>query len=200
MRPSNDPSRLHALTDGIFAIAMTIMVLNIDLPDKDLGLSGNALHQVLLSQLDQVLSYIFSFALLGIFWIIHYRHHLYINQTNKKHLWINIFILIFVCLVPYTSNLTSDFPNDWLTHVFFNANMLLIGLSFYFNWSLAARNIRSSHTESCDEIIQEGKQNLIKFIAVGCLALGLSFVVPAYSSMVYLVLFLIMKHKKRKPL
>ncbi|MDZ7743811.1 MAG: TMEM175 family protein [Bacteroidota bacterium] len=186
-------NRIEALTDGVFAIAMTIMVLTIDIPEKDLGLTGHALHQVLLRQLHQVLSYITSFLLLAVLWIIHHKQYGYIKATNQTHIWINILILIFICLVPYTTNLTSDFPDDWMTHLYFNSNMLIVALLYFLNWSYAMRKKELASEKTSPEMISKGKQNILSFVTVSVLAIGLSFIWPAWSSMAYLLLFILMK-------
>ncbi len=186
-------NRIEALTDGVFAIAMTIMVLTIDIPEKDLGLSGSALHKALINQLDQVLSYIVSFLLLAVLWIIHHKQYGYIRATNQTHIWINILILIFICLVPYTTNLTSDFPNDWMTHLFFHTNMLFVALLYFLNWSYAMRKKELAAEETGPEVIARGKRNILSFVSVSILAIGLSFIWPSWSSLAYLLLFVLMK-------
>lgn len=188
-----ETDRIQALTDGVFAIAMTLMVLSIDLPQKDHSLKGEALHNVLLGQIDQVLTYILSFILLAIFWNIHHKQYRHIVKTDQRHIWINIFILIFICLVPYTTNLTSDFPEDWMTHLYFNVNLLMIALLFFLNWSYATRRKKLAQDEISDELISRGRFNILAFIAISLLAIVLSFIVPSWSSIVYMLLFVIMK-------
>lgn len=193
MADKYETDRIQALTDGVFAIAMTLMVLSIDLPEKDHDLKGEALHKVLLGQIDQVLTYILSFILLAIFWNIHHKQYRHIEKTNQLHIWINIFILIFICLVPYTTNLTSDFPGDWMTHLYFNLNLLVIALLFFLNWSYATRGKKLAKDEISDELIYRGRFNIIAFIVIALAAIVLSFIIPAWSSTVYLFLFVIMK-------
>lgn len=85
--------RLEALADGIFAIAMTLLVLNLALPESGKGLAE--LRSLLLGQLDKFFSYAVSFILLAILWVRHHEQFHYIKRTDGRHLWINVF---FLCL------------------------------------------------------------------------------------------------------
>ncbi|MCF8228483.1 MAG: DUF1211 domain-containing protein [Bacteroidales bacterium] len=193
MQTQYKTNRIEALTDGVFAIAMTIMVLAIDIPDKSQALTSKELHQTLLNQLDQVLSYIISFVLLAILWNISHKQHRYLKATNQSHIWLNIFILIFVCLVPYTTNLTTDFPNDWMTHLYFNTNLLIIALLYFLNWSYAMRKKELAEDKVTDKDIMKGKFNILSFVVVSVMAIIMSFIIPDWSSMPYVLLFFVMK-------
>lgn len=186
-------NRIQALTDGIFAIAMTLLVLSIDLPDKDLSLKGAELHRTLLGQINQLYTYVISFVLLAVFWTIHHVHYKYIRETNRLHLWINIFMLIFICLVPYTSTLTSDFPGDWMTNLFFNLNMFFIAFFYFLNWEYATKKKRLVDDEMSDERIKQGRLNLLKFVSISLIAICLSFIIPSYASLAYLLLFILIR-------
>ncbi len=179
--------RLEALTDGVFAIAMTLLVLTIDIPDKDLNLSGEALHQVLLSQLNQLSTYVISFVLLAMFWIINNRQLIYLKSTTHKHIWINIGTLVFICLVPFTTSLKGDFPDDWMASLYFNLNMLIIAVLYLFHWNYAFGSKKLAKENIGDVIFSRGKQNTIAFIVVSVIAVGLSFVIADESAYVYLL-------------
>ncbi len=119
-------SRLQTLTDGIFAIAMTILVLAIDIPTISPGMLGSKLHDAILGQMDQLFAYGMSFILLALFWTINHKQSRYIVKTNSTHVWINIFILAFICLVPYTTNLKSEFPTDWMADLYLTLTCRLL--------------------------------------------------------------------------
>ena len=104
-------NRLETLTDGIYAIAMTILVLAIDIPSISSDMAGAKLHNAILNQTDQLLAYGMSFILLALFWTINHKQNVFLVSTNGLHVWINIFTLAFICLVPYTTSLKSDFPS-----------------------------------------------------------------------------------------
>ncbi len=131
--------RIETLTDGIFAIAMTLLVLNLGLPQLSESLDCGQLHIVLLQQAHKFFNYALSFVLLALFWIIHHQEFHFIKRTNRLHIWINIFILMFVALMPFSTSLMGDYPNDWMAELFFAANLFIVGILFQCNWLYATK-------------------------------------------------------------
>jgi uncharacterized membrane protein len=195
-KPEMSLNRIQALTDGIFAIAMTLLVLSIDLPEKDLSLSGTPLHKFLLNQLDQFYIYAMSFFLLAVFWIIGHRQSRYFKRTNNKHLWINILILMFVCLVPYSSSLVSDFGYDWMANLFFNTNMFIIALLYWINWIYGTKDKRLIDENLDYSVISISNIKSKIFLMVSILAIILSLIVPSYAACSYLLLILFFNLKR----
>ena len=76
------PRRLEALTDGIFAIAMTLLVLTLNIGKITEGLTSASLHKLLLEQIPKFYNYALSFVLLAIFWMVHHQQFHFIKQTN----------------------------------------------------------------------------------------------------------------------
>jgi uncharacterized membrane protein len=188
--------RIITLADGIFAIAMTLLAVTIDLPKKSRELSAEGLHKFLFEQSQEIFNYALSFMLLALFWIIHHHQFHYITHTNKRHLWINIFIFMSITLVPFSTSLAGDFPADWMTQTYFNLNMLIMGILFYLNWAYATKNkhlVDASLKES--EIALEKKKLLVTpFVAL--LAGIISFIRPHISIYVYLLIPLILSLRR----
>jgi len=188
--------RITTLADGIFAIAMTLLAVTIDLPKKSKELSAEGLHKFLFEQSQEIFNYALSFILLSLFWIIHHRQFHYITHTDKRHLWINILIFMSITLVPFSTSMAGDFPGDWMAQAYFHLNMLIMGILFYLNWSYATKNkhlVEASLEES--EIILEKKQLLIT-PSVAFLALLVSFMQPRISIYLYLLIPVISSLKR----
>ena len=107
-----DINRLVSLSDGIFAFAMTLLVVTIDIPGGVKGLQGEELHRYLLSQWRPLLVFLQSFLLLSIFWMTHHRQFGYYRRTDHRHTWISLGTLLFVVLMPYTTDLLGDTSGD----------------------------------------------------------------------------------------
>ena len=181
-------NRLETLTDGIYAIAMTILVLAIDIPSISPDMVGAKLHNAILNQTDQLLAYGMSFILLALFWTINHKQNVYLIRTNGLHVWINIFILAFICLVPYSTSLKSDFPADWMADLYFNINMLMIALLFLINWDYATRNNRLTRKGFPVKIAKSGRISTFIFIIVTIIASISSFLFPEQSSYIYFLI------------
>jgi len=82
--------RIQSLTDGIFAFAMTLLVINIDLPSTPHKIDPELLGKYLFSLWPDFFHYVLSFILLSLFWVEHHQQFYYIKKINRKALWINI--------------------------------------------------------------------------------------------------------------
>lgn len=184
--------RIEALTDGIFAIAMTLLVLTLDLPEATKQLTQTGLDRLLLEQIPKFSNYVLSFILLAIFWIVHHQQSHFIKLTDHRHLWLNMLILMFVSLMPFSTSLMGDYPNDWLARFFFGANMFAIGILFNLNWVYATKNHRLVDPSLSRQRIVMGKKRGAVTPLVSLLAMGLSLVHAPVSSYVYILIPIIL--------
>jgi uncharacterized membrane protein len=104
-------NRVEAFSDGIIAIAITIMVLDIRLDIPEHNLITSAIEWAkLFKLLPHFLSYLLSFVVLGIMWINH--HHMFhtIRHVDGKLLWLNLHLLFWLTLVPFSTSLLGNYP------------------------------------------------------------------------------------------
>jgi uncharacterized membrane protein len=180
--------RIEALTDGIFAFAMTLLVLTLNLPDSGKTLTSTGLHQILLGQADKFFNYALSFVLLAVFWIVHHQQFHSIKRTDGIHLWINILTLMFVALMPFSTTLVGAYSKNWVAESFFDLNMFSIGMLFYFNWAYATAGHRLVDKElDPARIAVAGRRSLV-MPAVSLFAVAASFYNPDLSSYAYLLI------------
>ena len=132
--------RLEGLTDGIFAIAMTLMVLGLPLPETHHSISSDDdLFNHLLEYSELFWTYILSFILLSYFWIYQQKLFRYLNKTCSRHLWATLGELLFVCVIPFSSGLIGGHLNYFTASFVFHMNILLIGLFFLLQCILLLR-------------------------------------------------------------
>jgi uncharacterized membrane protein len=169
-------NRIENLADGIFAIAMTLLVLNLSFPL--VTSTPQNLLKMLSSQAIDFLEYGLSFILLAIFWIMHHQLFHYIQRTDSKHLWINIFILMFVALVPFSTSIIGDYGINMVADVFFSSNILIIGFLFLINWVYATNNHRLVRHDLERQIIVKAVRRISVIPIVSLLALIVSLFSP----------------------
>jgi uncharacterized membrane protein len=179
-------SRLEALVDGIFAIAMTLLVFDLPIPHFSGVLTDAIFQNSIYSLLPVFVSLILSFILLAVFWNIHRRIFNQIEVTNTILLWITIIWLLFIVLVPFTSILSGEYGQFILSRILFNVNMLGISLFLYLNCYFVI------HSELLNEKADMGRlkssmRSSLFFIVITILALFLAFVTPHWS-LVYLLI------------
>lgn len=181
-------SRIEALTDGIFAFAMTLLVLDLQLPDGT-PTAGVDLYKLLLGQSDRFFNYFLSFVLLAVFWVVHNQHFHHIKKSDTKLLWINIFLLMFIVLMPFSTSLVGDYDNNTVAEAAFALNMFVIGALFLANWAYATLGFRLvDKTVTRGEHVREGLARSLTIPLVSLIALFLAFVSPGLSPYSYLII------------
>jgi len=104
-----DPSRLCALTDGVFAIVLTILVLAVAVPAK---LDTASLDHVLEDLTPTLVAWVISFFIVGMYWTAHRDLFARLRYANRDIVWINLMFLLPVCLIPFGSTLIGEYPNE----------------------------------------------------------------------------------------
>lgn len=176
--------RIETLVDGIFAIAMTLLVLNLSVPQLTSPVHDATIHSFLINLIPKLFTYALSFVLLAIFWKVNHSQFYYIRRINTLLLWITIIWLLFVALVPFSTSLTGEYGNLQSAQIFFDLNLLAIGLLSALIWYYATEKKFTSNELTFDEIHKIRKINLL-LPAASLLAMGLTFISPSWSSLAY---------------
>jgi uncharacterized membrane protein len=182
-----DTKRLETLVDGIFAIAMTLLVLTLTVPDITGPLSNSIIQERLYEIIPNFISVVVSFTLLAVFWNIHHRIFKQIKFVNAVLLWINIIWLFFIVMVPFSASLVGDYGGYPISHLIFNLNLLGIAFFLYLNWDFADRSEFIHKKIDTAQITTIKRVNAL-FIGVSLLALALSYVIPHYAEFAYFLI------------
>ena len=191
--PGMTTHRIEALTDGIFAIAMTLLVLTLDIPEAKTELIQTVeLHRMLIGQMHKFFNYALSFLLLAIFWVKHHQQFHFIKRTNRKHLWINIVTLMFIALIPFSTSLIGDYNDDRVAEFFFASNLFIIGMLFLWNWVYATKGHRLVDRSLDPQRIALWKKRGAVIPLVSLLAMVLSLTNPQFTFYAYLLIPIIL--------
>ncbi|HEX5004585.1 MAG TPA: TMEM175 family protein [Gemmatimonadales bacterium] len=129
--------RIEALADGVFAVAMTLLVLQVHVPDVPAPLSIAAALEALQVILPTVGGYAVSFLILGTLWIGHHNQFRYLRRVDAASLWANLFFLLCVAFVPFTTAFVARYPTLQVPLLLYGATLLLAGLVLFAHWSHA---------------------------------------------------------------
>src|ERR1700722_5301219 len=129
--------RLAALSDGIFAVAMTLLLLDLRVPATEAIHSGYDLQHALLAISPQVVMYLMSFVTLGIFWVGQQTQLNYLERSHRTLAWIHMVFLFAVTLTPFSTRLLAEFIVYRTALVAYWLNILLLGGSLYLTWNCA---------------------------------------------------------------
>ncbi|HSW93663.1 MAG TPA: TMEM175 family protein [Gammaproteobacteria bacterium] len=115
-------SRLEGLTDGVFAIAMTILAFDLHLPRELLG--APLLPTLIHVESMKLFIYIGSFIVLGTLWIAMNFQLGLLERVIRPYLWANVFYLMIICIVPFSASIVAAFPEDPLSVLVFAINLI----------------------------------------------------------------------------
>ena len=118
-------SRLEALTDGIFAMTMTLLVLDLKFPAHVFDLEASA-WGVLFAVISRLDDYVVSFVVLGVFWLAHLRLLRRLRESDMVFIWLNLVFLLLTTLVPALTALVGDNPTHPRAAILYGTNLALI--------------------------------------------------------------------------
>ena len=125
--------RIEALSDGVFAIIMTLLVFDIGIP----SVPPQELPAAMVSLWPNFIGYAVSFVLLGIYWAGHRAQYNYILHVDSNLQWLSLLFFAVSGLVPFSTGLVSRYPDQWLAVAFYGMNLVLIGVALYLHWLYA---------------------------------------------------------------
>ncbi|NCW88528.1 MAG: DUF1211 domain-containing protein [Chitinophagia bacterium] len=119
-------NRIQALTDAVFAIVITILSFTLVIPP---GENENDLKRFLLDQIiPKLFIFFLGFIVVGAFWVdTHFNHH-HMVKTNIFSIWLNIFFLMFVCLIPFSSGFLANYLYTSISIIVYSLNLILVSL------------------------------------------------------------------------
>ncbi len=184
-------TRIETLADGVFAIAMTLLVLNVAV-DSGLG------HKDFLTALHDlgphVLAYVISFMVIAVYWIGHHNQYFWIKHTDRTFLWINIFFLMGIAFVPFSTSLIADYPREFFAILIYGGDVFLTGMALLWHWRYAAGPGKLTADPVDSHLAKVTQQRILLGTLFYGIAMLLSFVSPVISVVLFAVLpFLYMR-------
>jgi uncharacterized membrane protein len=132
-------SRIEALSDGLFAIAMTLIVLEIRVPDPGGITTEGGLWAAIVALTPRIVTYLLSFLTLGIFWNAQQTQLNHFRAADRNLSWIHLTFLATVAVMPFSTSLLAEFITFRLALVVYWLNLLALGVTIYASWSYAGR-------------------------------------------------------------
>jgi uncharacterized membrane protein len=178
-------NRIVAFSDGVFAIAITLLVLTLEVPG-----GADDLGQELRDRTDEFLAYGLSFAVLGKLWLSHHRFYGSLGRFDGTLLALNLLYLAFVALVPFTSDLLGNYSGESVAVIAYALNLAAVSLVFTISVRYA-----SGH-----DLVREWAQAHVKHFAgwsdffvagVFLISIPVALVSPTAATLVWLGIFLV---------
>jgi len=117
--------RLETFSDGVFAIVITLLILDIKIPIVE----PTALGAALMNILPQMLTYILSFFIVGLYWHMHHQVAAQIKQIDEAFIWLNLIWLLFVSVLPFPTALLGRYPLQPIPLTIYGFNLILVNVT-----------------------------------------------------------------------
>lgn len=123
--------RVNGFSDAVFAVAITLLILTITVPIvSDTSQLGGELE----AMWPKFVGFLISFVIIGSFWISHHVMFRHLERHKPGFLWINLFFLMFIVLLPFSTDLMSEYNNSVLAVVFYDLNMVAASSALMLLW------------------------------------------------------------------
>jgi uncharacterized membrane protein len=203
--------RMILFSDAVFAIAITLLVIEIKVPEIHKNVSDKILSRELLHLVPKFIGFLISFFLIGLYWTIHHRMFGLVANYSGKLLWMNLFFLFFIALMPFSTGFYSEYSGPELFTeqlkiplTFYVLNFSCVGFTNYLMWKYITnpRNKLMDHEPDRKEI----KFAIARSLAVPIIFLGM-LPVAYFTNVIYavympilipIVFFIVKKRIRRK--
>ncbi len=181
-------NRIEMLTDGIFAVAMTLLVLDIKPPVHLRLETSEALIDHLAVLEHSFVMYAISFVVLAMFWMGHHLQFHFVRRVDRQLLWINLVFLLVAVVVPFSTNLVGDHGHLQLPIVLYAINLLVLTLLLF----LQLRHLAASPNLIAPDLTREAfthlHRQLLLFVVVPVVSIAASFYSPRLGMYLYVLL------------
>jgi uncharacterized membrane protein len=175
--------RIVAFSDGVFSIAITLLVLSLGI---EKGLSGAEIDDALWSLREDFLAFAISFAVIGRFWVVHHRFFAEVRAFDGRLIGLNLLYLAWIVLIPFSSEVLGEYGGETAGVVVYSVNLAIVVLVGLLMTTSAHRNGLTAIDEAS---YRETRIRSLYIAAVFLLSIPLGFVVPGLTPFLWLVLF-----------
>ena len=176
-----DLARLVAFSDAVMAVAITLLVLNIETPD----VSKDDLGSALVDLLPSLAAYALAFGLVGRFWVVHHNLFETFAGFDGRLMALNLLFLALIALLPFATDLLDDYGSEALAAAVFGA---ILGLAAFVNWVMTAYALRAGFVAESrrEETAPFGSPVALGFTVVFFLSVPVAFLSVAAAWVLWL--------------
>jgi uncharacterized membrane protein len=170
--------RLIFFSDAVFAIAITLLVIDIHLPDLGSHATASQVTASLKDLMPNFFGFVVSFVVIGGFWSVHHRTFRYIRRYDITFIWMNILFLMSIAFLPFSSSLLSEYGNLTPSVVFYAASLAITSALFVLLWLYATYRRRLVDPKLSSHIIRENLVRLCIPLVVFILSIPAAALTP----------------------
>ena len=168
--------RLEALTDGIFAVAMTLLVIELKIAETTHITTSEQLVDAVLHLIPKFIAWLISFFVLAIFWASHHRLFHFVRVVDTKLTWMTLGYLAGVSLMPFSSAMTGEYGGALLAQILYSSNMALLGVL-----ALLKSRYVHLHPELCSTAMPVGIFKAARLRTTGLIAVAVAAILVTWA-------------------
>ena len=179
-------ARLETFADGVFAIAATLLILNVD---AQIGEHSSALGHRLLEIWPSYIAYAVSFVTIGIIWSNHHTVMAQLGRVDRTFLMLNVLLLLCIAFVPFPTRLIAEHLRDRhdleAAALAYGATMTVMSIAYFTLWIYASHAGRLLHTDADPRVVSGITRSYLPGIPVYLTATLIAFVAPLASVIMF---------------
>lgn len=174
-------NRLEAFSDGVFAIVITLLIIDVKVPI----VNKEQLNHSLFELIPKILSFVFSFIIVGSYWVAHHTMINFLEKVDRSVLWLNLFVLLTVVFIPFPAFLIGEYPYEKTSVILYGISLSFVNITGAFFWKFITYKRRYVKYN-----LTEGFSNFVFFIHLSpvlfyILSIALSFISIKLSYIIY---------------
>jgi uncharacterized membrane protein len=181
-------NRIEALIDGIFAVALTLLVLDIKLPEGAVYTTNQQLWSRLVELERHFAIYAISFIVIGIYWVAHHVQFHYVRFTDRRLIWINMLFLLLISFLPFATDLVGDHEDLVLPCEIYGVTLLLLSGVSYLHLRYLSRHPYLATPELTPLAVSLLKQRIALFTIIPALSMVIALFNTRLALLAYLLI------------
>lgn len=177
--------RINAFSDGVFAIVITLLVLELKVPEH---LPEGGLLELLPELAPAFFGHVISFVLVGMLWVGHHNMFLTIKRHDRALLWLNNFFLLTVATMPFFAGLLAHHTTDQASMIAYALNLIIAGVALLAIWLYATRARRLTPAELPDHVVTHVARRVLIAPVLSAVSILTTFVNPSISQFIFVLI------------
>jgi uncharacterized membrane protein len=183
--------RVIFISDAIFAIAITLLALQIPVPELTPERVARDLPGAVLGMIPSVLVYALSFMIIGAYWVEHHRMFRFILRYDVRLIWLNLLFLLAIAFLPVASALVGRYPGQRIAVLFYAVSLTVTGLMYTLVWRYAASDYRIVAPDLDPGVMRYMNLRGLLPLLGSALSIGLAFISPYVAIGMWTLLFVV---------
>jgi uncharacterized membrane protein len=188
------PGRLEAFSDGVLAIVITLLVLELRAPHLEVANDAGEALTALIALGPKFLGYLLSFFFVAVFWVNHHRFFRLIRRVDTGLLWLNVLLLLALSFIPFPTGMIGEYPFNATGLALFAIVLMAAGIAFNLMWR-HARSRQLYHEDVSPALVAQAVTHGLVGPALYAVAAVLAFALPpaAWALFVVIPLFYVLQ-------